>query len=364
MSRHYIIPIFVPHLGCPHDCVFCNQKRITGFTTDVTAGDVERIIEEHLTTFKPNSTIEVAFYGGSFTAIDIDIQKELLEIPYKYKIDGKINGIRLSTRPDAIDVHILDNLSRYSVDTIELGVQSLDDTVLLHSGRGHSSDIVYKSAKLIKEYGFNLGLQMMIGLPSDSFEKDLLTCKEFIKLSPFCVRIYPTLIIKDTFLEKLYIRGKYEPIQLEKAVNISAILLMMFTVNDINVIRIGLQPTENIQMGKDVIAGPFHPSFRQLVETRIFQLIFDKYLEDKNISTNGYDLIIEANKKQVSNIAGQKSSNIKYITNKYKFNKIKIYAGNLGLYQVNITIGEIYDKINMKSLMDTYLRDNSLFDLY
>lgn len=364
MSRHYIIPIFVPHLGCPHDCVFCNQKRITGFTTDVTADDVERIIEEHLTTFKPNSTVEVAFYGGSFTAIDIDIQKELLEIPYKYKMDGKINGIRLSTRPDAIDVHILDNLNKYSVDTIELGVQSLDDEVLYRSGRGHSSDIVYESAKLIKGYGFNLGLQMMIGLPSDSFEKDLFTCKEFIKLSPFCVRIYPTLIIKDTFLEKLYLRGKYEPIRLENAVNISAILLMMFTVNDINVIRIGLQPTENIQMGKDVIAGPFHPSFRQLVESRIFQLLFDKYLEDRNISTKGYDLIIETNKKHISNIAGQKSSNIKYMTNKYEFKRIKIYASNLGLDQANITIGEFYDKINMKSLMDTYLMDSSFLDLY
>ena len=165
MSRHYIIPIFVPHFGCPHDCVFCNQKKITGSSTNVTDKDVERIIEEHLLTFKFPSTIEVAFYGGSFTAIDIEIQKSLLAVPLKYKRENKINYIRLSTRPDAIDIVILKNLKDYLVDTIELGVQSLDQEVLDLSGRGHSVEDVYESANLIKKHGFNLGLQMMIGLP-------------------------------------------------------------------------------------------------------------------------------------------------------------------------------------------------------
>lgn len=205
MNKHYIIPIFVPHLGCPHDCVFCNQERITGLSTSVTSEEVENIIEEHLKTFKSPSIIEVAFYGGSFTAIDIEVQKSLLAIPLRYKKEKKIDYIRLSTRPDAIDDLILTNLKDHLVDTIELGVQSLNQEVLDLSGRGHTTDDVYEAVNLIKEYGFNLGLQMMVGLPGDTRERAINTCKEFIKLDPFCVRIYPTLVIVDTFLERQYL---------------------------------------------------------------------------------------------------------------------------------------------------------------
>lgn len=360
MSRHYIIPIFVPHYGCPHDCVFCNQKKITGLSTDMTQEEVQRIIEDHLMTFKPNSTIEVAFYGGSFTAIDIEIQKQLLSIPYKHKKEGKINGIRLSTRPDSIDEVILNNLKNYSVDTIELGVQSLDEDVLYESGRGHRSEDVYRASKLIKEFGFNLGLQMMIGLPSDTMEKSLNTCKEFIKLSPNCVRIYPTLIIKETYLEKLFLDKKYKPLSLEEAIEISSVLLMLFQINNIDVIRIGLQPTENIQLGKDVVAGPFHPAFRQLVESNIFRLLLDYYFRTKEIKTDNKTLVIESNSKKVSSIAGQQSTNIKYLTQEYKFNKVKIYSRALDINHISITIDEIYDKINMKLLMESYLKENSI----
>lgn len=252
-----------------------------GLSTNVSPVEVEKIIEEHLATFKPGAFVEVAFYGGSFTAIDLDIQSKLLEIPYRYKKAGKIDNIRLSTRPDAIDEVILDNLKKYSVDTIELGVQSLDDKVLYASGRGHTSEDVYRAAELIKRFGFNLGLQMMVGLPGDTLEKDLYTCKEFIKLRPSCVRVYPTLVIRDTFLEKLYLMEKYRPIILEEAIDICSLLLMLFNFNNIEVIRMGLQPTENIQMGKDVVAGPFHPAFRQLVESNIFKLLFEYFIKSK-----------------------------------------------------------------------------------
>lgn len=358
MSKHYIIPIFVPHYGCPHDCVFCNQKKITGLSTNVTPKDVEKIIEEHLSTFKPNSTIEVAFYGGSFTAIDIDIQKQLLQIPFNYKKLGKIDGIRLSTRPDYIDEIVLNNLKDYLVDTIELGVQSLDESVLKESGRGHSSQDVYRASDLIKEYGFNLGLQMMIGLPTDSFEKALHTCKEFIKLSPYCVRIYPNLVIKDTYLEKQYLEGQFLPITLEKAIDLSSILLMNFQINDIDVIRIGLQPTENIQLGKDVVSGPFHPAFRQMVETNIYKMLFKYYFDLNNIKTNKNQLVIESNSKNISSIAGQKSSNIQYLYKEYNFEKIKIYTSQMDKDYINITIDDFYDRINMKLLMESYLKDN------
>ena len=356
MSKHYIIPIFVPHYGCPHDCVFCNQKKITGLSTDVTTADVERIIEEHLSTFKPDATVEVAFYGGSFTAIDIDIQGQLLEIPYQYKKQGRIDGIRLSTRPDCIDKDVLENLRKYSVDTIELGIQSLDNDVLKDSGRGHTSDDLYIASDLIKEYGFNLGLQMMVGLPSDTLEKSIYTCSEFIKLDPYCVRIYPTLIIKDTYLEKQFHEGNYKPISLEDAVDQSSILLMMFQINNINVIRIGLQPTENIQLGKDVVAGPFHPAFRQLVQTNIYKILLDYYFRLNNIKTEDESLIIEASSKNISSIAGQKSSNKDYLMKKYKFKNIKIYTKEMEINDIKITIGEFYDKISMKELMESYLK--------
>jgi len=360
MSRHYIIPIFVPHYGCPHDCVFCNQKKITGLSTNVTSIDVKNIIEEHLMTFKPGSTIEVAFYGGSFTAIDINIQKELLAIPHEYKISGRIDGIRLSTRPDSIDENILKNLKDYSVDTIELGVQSLDDFVLYKSGRGHTSEDVYKAAELIKEFGFNLGLQMMIGLPGDTGEKAIDTCKKFIRLSPYCVRIYPTLVIRDTYLEKQFLTGDYFPIPFEEAIALCSIILMLYSINNIDVIRIGLQPTENIQLGKDVVAGPFHPAFRQIVESNIFRLLLEYYFNINNIDTNNKNLIIDSNSKNISPISGQKSSNIKYFIDRYGFNRIKIYTKEIDINHIGITIDEFYDKINMKLLMISYLKDNSI----
>ncbi|WP_353093893.1 radical SAM protein [Tissierella praeacuta] len=360
MNRHYIIPIFVPHYGCPHDCVFCNQKKITGLSTNVKPTEVKNIIEEHLLTFKSGSTIEVAFYGGSFTAIDMDIQKELLAIPYDYKRKGKIDGIRLSTRPDCIDEKILKNLKDYLVDTIELGVQSLDDSVLYASGRGHTSEDVYKASELIKDFGFNLGLQMMLGLPGDTWEKAVYTCKEFIKLSPYCVRIYPTLVIKDTYLEKQFLDGEYLPISFKESIELSSLLLMLYKINNIDVIRIGLQPTENIQLGKDVVAGPFHPAFRQVVESNIFRLLLEYYFDKKKIQTNNKKLVIDSNSKNISSISGQKSSNIKYFMDKYGFNKMKIYTKEIDINYIGITIDEFYDKINMKLLMESYLKDNSI----
>lgn len=355
-KSYYIIPIFVPHLGCPHDCVFCNQKRITGLSTDVTEDYVNTTIIDHLNTFpKGDITVEVAFYGGSFTGIDKDIQRKLLSVPLRYKEAGRIQGIRLSTRPDYIDHEILGLLREYKVDTIELGVQSLHDDVLFKSGRGHTSQQVYMASKLIKEYGFNLGLQMMVGLVGDTREKSLYTAKEFVRLDPYCVRIYPTLVIKDTYLEKLYQRDEYQPLGLEEAVDISTDLLMLFQYHDIHVIRVGLQPTDNIALGKDVVAGPFHPSFRQLVEANIMKLILKEYLGDLG-GPYGDTMIVEVHGKNISYIAGQKSSNIDYLKKAYGFKKIKIYNNNnLSLDTINITLGSFKGNIDRKEAIKKHL---------
>lgn len=342
-------------------------------STSIKAQDVEDTIKEYLGYFKKDSFIEVAFYGGSFTAIDMDIQKQLLEIPFKYKQEGIINEIRLSTRPDAISEEILDNLKEYTVDTIELGVQSMDEDVLNKSGRGHGTNDVFEAVKRIKEYGIKLGLQMMIGLPKDNIFKDLNTAREFVRLEPDCVRIYPTLVIRDTYLETLYLSNQYNPLETDEAVHISSILLMLFYLNDINVIRIGLQPTENIQLGKDVKAGPFHPAFRQLVESNIYREILDYYFSKNNIVTKDKILKIEIDNKNISDIAGQKSSNTKYLIGKYGFNKIELRHKNTE--KMIIKIEEFLDIIDLDLLrknyiidyfkihnMDSYLKDFNITD--
>lgn len=322
MSKaHYIIPIFVPHEGCPHECVFCNQNSITGTSSKVNAKFVEDTIEEYLQTIKnKDATIEVSFYGGTFTAIDINKQKELLAVAKRYKDKGLIDYIHLSTRPDYINDEILTNLKKYSADIIELGVQSLDNEVLIKSGRGHTIEDVVKASKLIQEYGFKLGHQIMIGLPGDNFEKDIKTAREVIKLKPSIARIYPALVIKDTPMEKMYKSNIYKPYDLEEAIEISKIIYSMFIANDINVIRIGLQPTKEINYGGDLIAGPFHPSFRELVEGSIYNdIIFNEIKKYDN-----KEIIIHINNKDISKLYAYKKKFFNAMKSQIKTNKLQI----------------------------------------
>ena len=211
-KRHFIIPIFIPHKGCPFDCVFCNQKRITGLQKDVTADEVEEHIIKYMDTIPEHieKHIEIAFYGGSFTGIELNIQKELLSVAYGWKKCGVVKDIRISTRPDYINSFILQHLKEYGVSIIELGVQSMSDYVLEKSGRGHSAQDVFMASKLIKKWDIKLGLQMMLGLPGDSVDQALKTADDLISLNPDFVRIYPTLVIKDTFLENEYYKGRFK----------------------------------------------------------------------------------------------------------------------------------------------------------
>lgn len=267
---HYIIPIFVPNKGCPHNCIFCDQKKITGQQDIVDEKFVQNEISTYLKTIPEGDRIvEVSFFGGSFTGIPVNEQIRLLT-PAKSALDaGVIDAIRLSTRPDYIDDNILDVLKEYGVSIIELGVQSLDNEVLSLSNRGHSASQVYTASALIKKRGFVLGLQMMVGLPGDTMDKDIFTAREFVKLAPSMVRIYPALVIKGTHMEDMYLKGEYHALSLDDAVHICSKLDLIFTVYGINIIRIGLQPTDTINSKADVVAGPFHPAFRELVESKI-----------------------------------------------------------------------------------------------
>lgn len=269
--KHYNIPIFVPHLGCPFDCVFCNQHHITGADQIVTGDMVRQTVDAYLQTLpQVGRFVEIGFFGGSFTGIDAALQEELLCAAYAYVKRGDVQGIRLSTRPDYIDTTILERLRRYGVTTVELGVQSLDDEVLLASGRGHTRGQVYDAVKQIRRYPFALGLQMMTGLPKDTPEKSIDTARQIIAFAPRDVRIYPTLVIRDTYLEKLYRAGQYEPQTLLEAVTLCKTLAVMFDAAGIDVIRMALAVTEEMSPGGAVTAGPFHPAFRELVETEIY----------------------------------------------------------------------------------------------
>ena len=322
-KKKVIIPIFIPHKGCPFDCIFCNQKSISGETKDVTTDDIRNTIDTFLQTIDRKLVPEVAFYGGSFTGIDINEQTKFLECVYQYIKDGRVSSIRLSTRPDYISHDILMNLKKYGVSTIELGVQSLNPVVLKLSHRGHTVSDVENAVKLIKEYGFSLGIQTMVGLLGDTRESAINTAKQVVKIKPDCVRIYPTMVIKNTYLGTLLKQGKYVPLTLEEAISICVDLCEIYYKNGINVIRIGLQPTDNITDGKDVLGGPFHPSMRQLVEERLFRTRIEDEVIEKGIRDC---LDIYVGDRYISQAVGQKRSNIKYFKDKFHISNIKVHG--------------------------------------
>lgn len=313
MKKEYIIPIFVPNLGCPNDCTFCNQKKISGQQTNVTETDVTETIEYYLKNFKDESKyIEVAFFGGSFTGIDIDVQKKLLEAANKFIEKGKVGSIRISTRPDYINKDILKMLKKYHVKTIELGVQSSNDYILRRSKRNHTFEDVIKASKLIRRYGFRLGHQMMIGLPESTELDEINTAKDLIKLKPKMVRIYPVLVIKGTELEYEYREGEYKPLTIEQAVGRAKEVTYLFRKKKIDVIRVGLQNTDEItdpkQDGSEVVAGPYHPAFRQLVEADMW---YDSIAERiRKINTKVKEVEITVNNEDVNNVVGHKRENI------------------------------------------------------
>ena len=314
-KKEYIIPIFIPFLGCPHDCAFCNQVKITNYKDNINKENTIRQINQYLSYFPKNENLkEIAFFGGSFTGLDEKVMISYLEIALNYKKKGIIDRIRLSTRPDYINNSILDISKKYEVDVIELGIQSLDNEILNANERGHSKEDSIRASKLIKDYGFKLGHQIMPGLYKDSFDKAIKTGLESIKMNPDMVRIYPTLVIKDTKLEKLYNEGLYKPLSLDEAIEISSRLYMIYSYKKIPVIRIGLQPTENINDKKDVVAGPFHPSIRQLVETNIHKIYLEELINKYRLKDK---IKIHTSNREISIIAGNKKANKNYFYKKY-----------------------------------------------
>ncbi len=319
-ARESIIPVFVPHLGCPNDCVFCNQRRISGAQEPAGVENVKNAIESAAALPRNGAKRQLAFYGGSFTAIPSCQQEALLGAAKEYLDCGEIDAIRLSTRPDAIDGAVLARLKRYGVETIELGAQSLCDEILLLSGRGHTAADVVNASEQIKAAGFRLILQMMTGLPGDSVERTVYTAKKIIALHPDGVRIYPTVIVRDTALYDLWQAGEYKEHTVADAVEYCAAIVPLFEAAGIPIIRLGLNPTDELSGGA-AAGGAYHPALGELVKSR---LMLYKMRGTLNGIPAGSRVTLGVNKSRVSQAVGQHRENISRLTAEFGLKELKI----------------------------------------
>lgn len=314
--KHSNISIFIPHIGCPHRCSFCDQRTISGAQHAPSGDEVREICKKALGEVKSPENTEIAFFGGSFTAISRAYMTELLEAAHEFVGDGKFSGIRISTRPDCIDREILDILKKYGVTAIELGAQSMCDEVLEANERGHDAAHVVAACVLIREYGFELGLQMMTGLYKSSLMEDMDTAQYIVSLHPDTVRIYPVVVLRGTRLGELFEKGVYEMPSFDEMAAFCANLIVLFEEHGIKVIKCGLHASEFVE--KDMLGGFYHPAFREICES----LIYRGAMEHKLIYDFPYDsgdVVFEVNDKCLSKAVGQKRANIDYFS-EYGFN--------------------------------------------
>lgn len=316
--RHINIPIFIPHLGCPNDCAFCNQRSISG-TQNFDISNVKEQIESALST-AGDCIAEIAFFGGSFTGIDRSLMVDLLEIAEKYVKLGLVDSIRLSTRPDYISREILDILKRYSVKTIELGIQSMDEKVLNASKRGHSSSDTENACKLVLEYGFSLVGQMMIGLPASNGESEKMTARAICEMGARAARIYPIVILKGTELVNMTSRGEYIPLNEDELVQRSADVLEIFEENSVKILRVGLHSGEGLTSGDDIACGYYHPAMGELVEGEIYYRQIKNQLGDAPKSST---VTVTVSRGCLSKAIGQKGKNRERLKAEFGFDRIE-----------------------------------------
>lgn len=307
-SRHINVALFTVHKGCPHACSFCNQRSITGEIREITPQDVRNAAETALESIdeKTAKAGEIAFFGGSFTMIERGYMVSLLEAAYEYVSAGKFGGIRISTRPDGISEEICLLLKEYGVKAVELGAQSLDDGVLALNERGHTAAQVTEAVRMLKSFGFETGLQMMTGLYGSTAEDSIETAKKIIELHPDTVRIYPTVVLKNTKLYSLMQDGKYKPDGVEEAVELCAKLIPMFETAGINIIRVGLHSGGGVD--GEYAAGAYHPALRELCESRIFRDLAEKELN--GLPEGSYTIVVPDGCR--SKMTGHHRSNLQY----------------------------------------------------
>ena len=333
MAKRRIIPLFIPHAGCPCLCVFCNQKKITGMDTPVTAEQVAKEIESGLQW--AGAGCQLAFYGGSFTALLPETQEKLLGAAQPFLKRGQAESIRVSTRPDAIDAVTLERLRAYGVTTVELGCQSMDDRVLERAERGHSRSDVIRACERLKADGFSVILQMMTGLPGDSGAESRETARQLIALKPDGVRIYPTVVLRGTKLEAMMREGIYQPQTVEVAVGLCAELYELFLQAEIPVIRVGLNPTEDLS-GGEAVAGAYDPALGERVLSRMYLRRAQKLLDQE---TPEGQAIFSVAPQRVSVMVGQRRENILALQREFGLKSVKVLPEAGSLWEISLKKG-------------------------
>ena len=320
-KSHVNIPIFIPHLGCPNMCVFCNQRTISGVCSFVPemARDT---VESHLATVRGSGAVcEIAFFGGSFTGIDRGLMISLLDLAEEYVERGEVAGIRMSTRPDYISEEIIEILRKYTVSAVELGIQSMSDDVLQISKRGHTADISRSAVRMLCDAGFKVVGQMMVGLPGATREDELSTAHEICRLGCSASRIYPTIVFRETELSEMMARGEYVPLTLDEAVSRAADVLEVFLESDVECIRIGLCESENLHSDETYVAGPVHPSIGELVYGEIY---YKKMCNLLDGADSRDEVIFTVSLGETSMAVGQKKRNVQRIIEKYGIGKVHV----------------------------------------
>lgn len=338
-KRHINIPIFIPHLGCPNDCVFCNQRKISGKNEFVFSTAEKELAKAFETIDTENSVVEIAFFGGSFTGIESSLMISLLKLAQGYINAGKVESIRLSTRPDYINDEILDILSKYSVKTIELGIQSINDNVLGICRRGHTFSQTQKAVRKIVERGFILVGQMMVGLPGSTLEDEIKTARFICESGASMARIYPTVVFKGTELEYMSQNGIYIPLDSENAVERSALVFEEFLKSGVAVIRIGLHASESLTSEKDVYAGANHPALGERVMSRVYLKRILSEIEKSGEKVLGRNIIVYAALGETSKVIGQNGENRKKLIRELGIKSVKVVEkSDIIVYNINLEI--------------------------
>lgn len=329
MKNHRNIPVFIPHLGCPNDCVFCNQRKITEHLS-FDESSVRPLIDEALATVPAGTEVEIAFFGGSFTGIDRGLMIRLLQTGHSYVESGAVKSLRCSTRPDYIDPEILDLLLKYGVRTVELGIQSTDDNVLKECKRGHTAKQAQDAMKLIKEYGFLLVGQMMTGLPKATPESEIMTAEDICGYAD-AARIYPIVIFKDTELSDMTKRGEYEPCAPDELIRRTAAVKRVFIDHDIPAIRVGLQSNEGLTSGDEIAYGEYDEAIGEKTDSLIYFDILKELLKDHSGFVRVY-----VPKGHISRAVGHKKENKKRLMRLYGIKDIKFIEKDIPPYTAEL----------------------------
>ncbi|MEZ4527263.1 MAG: radical SAM protein [Desulfobacterales bacterium] len=318
------MPVFIPHAGCPHQCAFCNQQAITQISRGLPAS--EEIISRIQTflgyTEKKDRTVQISFYGGNFLGLKSDDILRFLRIGQDFVRSGQVHSLRFSTRPDTISSSTLDLIKNFPVSTVEIGAQSMNDEVLKLSHRGHRAADTEKAAVLIKECGYECGLQMMVGLPGETAENLMETGQRIAKLSPDFVRIYPALVLENSLLARWYRQGRYAPLSLEAAVTQVKKLYLLFAEKKIKVIRMGLQASGDLSEDSAILAGPWHPAFGFLVHSEIYLDRAAELLRSFPGATG--KIVLGVHPRHIPEMRGMKNQNVKILKKIFSIDFLEI----------------------------------------